>query len=53
VKTVADTPVCHLLEGVPIMILIIELLLILSINNGSTTTVDKWGLLAALHLQRS
>jgi hypothetical protein len=36
-------------DGVPVAVLIIELLLILSINNGSRTAADKWDLLAAVY----
>jgi hypothetical protein len=40
VKIVADTPICSLLERIPIAVLIIEPLLILSINNGPKITFD-------------
>jgi hypothetical protein len=41
VKTATNTPVCSLLEGVSTLVLIIEQLLILSINGGSRTATDK------------
>jgi hypothetical protein len=44
VKTATNTPVCSLLEGVSISVLIMELLLILSINNNSITVANKWNL---------
>jgi hypothetical protein len=49
VKTAADTPICHLLEGVSAVVLIIESLLILTvlellllgaISSGPKTTFD-------------
>jgi hypothetical protein len=41
-------------DGVSIVVLIIELLLlILSINNNSRTAPDKWDLSAAVYQQRS
>jgi hypothetical protein len=52
IKNVTNTPVCSLREGVSTSVLIIELLLILSINSGSRTAADKWDLLA-LDQQRS
>jgi hypothetical protein len=48
VKTATNTPVCSLLEGVSTYVLIIEFLLILSINNSSRTAPDKWELSAAV-----
>jgi hypothetical protein len=35
--------------GVSVVVLIIELLLILSINSGSRTAADKWNLSAAVY----
>jgi hypothetical protein len=40
-------------DGVLVAVLIIELLLILSINSGSRTAADKCDLLAAVYQQRS
>jgi hypothetical protein len=52
VKTTADTHVCNLLDGVSTTVLIIELLLILSINSGFRIGVDMWGLSTMIHQQR-
>jgi hypothetical protein len=41
VKIATNTHVCSLLEGVSTSVLIIEPVLILSINNGSRTAADK------------
>jgi hypothetical protein len=49
VKTATNTLVCSLLEGVSTSVLIIELMLILSINIDSRTVTDKRELSAAVH----
>jgi hypothetical protein len=49
VKTATNTHVYSVLEGVSTSVLIIELLLILIINNGSRTAADKYDLSPAVY----